>query len=70
MSRESGSSSVLDHQSGRHRIFMVHLRLDADPARGEIAGRIQHVKSGDASHFETVEELVAFMTDRLSTESG
>jgi len=49
---------------------MVHLRLDADPARGEIAGRIQHVKSGDASHFETVEELVAFMTDRLSTESG
>ena len=50
---------------------MVHLRLDADPARGQMAGRIQHVHSGDASHFETVEELVAFMTDRISTtESG
>jgi hypothetical protein len=70
MSREPGSGSVLDHQSGRQRIFMVHLRLDADPARGQMAGRIQHVHSGDASHFETVEELVAFMTDRVSTKSG
>ena len=70
MSQEAGSGSALDHQSGRHRLFMVHLRLDADPARGQMAGRIQHVHSGDASHFETVEELVNFMTDRVSTKSG
>jgi hypothetical protein len=70
MSREPEDSPAVDHQAGIRRIFMVHLRLDADPARGQMTGRIQHVHSGDALHFESVEELVAFITDRVSDKSG
>ncbi len=59
-----------DHQGGTRRIFIVHLRLDADPARGQVAGRIQHLQTSDASHFESVEELVAFITDHVTAGAG
>ena len=57
--------SVLDHQSGTRRIFTIHMRLDADPSCGRICGRIQHTHSNDASHFESVDELVAFIAGHL-----
>ena len=68
MSPEPGGSPVIDHQAGTRRVFMVHLRLDADPAAGQMAGRIQHVHSGDALHFESVDELVTFITERVSAK--
>jgi hypothetical protein len=70
MCGEPGGSPVSDHQAGTRRIFIVHLRLDADPARGQVAGRIQHVHSNDASHFDSVQELVAFIKDHVTTGSG
>lgn len=65
MPSEPGGSAVVDHQAGTRRVFVVHLRLDVSPACGQMAGRIQHVHSGDASHFESVDELVTFITERI-----
>ena len=70
MSGQPVGDPVLDHQAGTRRIFIVHLRLDADPAHGVLAGRIQHVQSSDAAHFQSMDELIAFMTQRLTEGSA
>jgi hypothetical protein len=43
------------------RAFRVHFGADADPARGVCTGRVEHLRSGDASHFTSVHELMAFV---------
>jgi hypothetical protein len=35
-----------------------------------MAGRIQHLQTSDASHFESVEELVAFIADHVTPGPG
>jgi hypothetical protein len=45
------------------RAFVVQLRTDADLARGVVRGRVEHVVSGAAALFESVEELVGRMRD-------
>jgi len=44
-----------------HRAFVVHFRLSTNLARGQIAGRVEHVVSSQSTHFDSLEELVAFM---------
>ena len=44
-----------------HRAFVVHLRTSSDVARGPIEGRVEHVVSGQSTHFDSLEELLAFM---------
>jgi hypothetical protein len=63
-------SPALDHQAGTRRVFVVHLRLDADPAHGQLAGRIQHVQSSDAAHFESTDELIAFIERHVTAALG
>jgi hypothetical protein len=55
----------LNHEACTNRGFVVQLRLDADPARGIFRGRIQHVRSGDAAHFDSLEELAGFIACRV-----
>jgi hypothetical protein len=43
------------------RAFRVHFAADADPGRGVFSGRVEHLRSGDASHFTTVQELLTFV---------
>lgn len=43
------------------RAFVVQLRGDAHVGRGRWAGRIAHVVSGRAAHFESLDGLVAFI---------
>ena len=43
------------------RAFRVHFAADADPGRGVFTGRVEHLRSGDASHLATVQELVTFV---------
>jgi hypothetical protein len=63
-------SSGLDHQAATRRVFVLHLRLDADPAAGRMAGRIQHSSTNDAAHFASVDELVVFIADHIRVAPG
>ena len=41
--------------------FVLHLGAKSDPRRGELHGRIEHVVSGSAAHFTSLDELLAFL---------
>ena len=48
------------------RAFVVQLHATAAVAQGQLAGRVEHVLSGQATHFHTLEELLAFMAQVLA----
>lgn len=50
-----------------HRAFVVHFRTNSEVAQGRMAGRVEHVASGQATHFSSLEELLAFMGRVLAT---
>ncbi len=43
------------------RAFVVWLRGDCRPGEQDLRGRVEHVRSGDLAHFESLAELVAFL---------
>jgi hypothetical protein len=49
------------------RAFVVQIHADANMAQGEMRGRVEHIVSGQVTHFETVEELVQFIVQVLKT---
>ena len=49
-----------------HWAFVVHFRLSTDIAQGQIAGRVEHVVSGQSTHFDSLEELLAFIARVLT----
>ena len=55
-----------------HWAFVVHFRLSTNIAQGQIAGRAEHVVSGQSSHFDSLEELLetVFEIKRLLYEEG
>ncbi len=65
---ENAMAHTTDQQSLVSRAFLVHLRTDAHMRGGRIVGRVEHVQSGDATHFQSLEELVSFMTVLLEPE--
>jgi hypothetical protein len=52
------------------RAFRVHFRPDADLANGVCGGRVEHLRSGDAAHFTTVQELLSFVEFWLTRSGG
>ena len=48
------------------RAFVVQLHATAMVAQGRLAGRVEHVLSGQAAHFQTLDELLAFMARVLT----
>lgn len=50
------------------RAFVLQLRSDADPGRGIVRGRVEHIVSGDAAPFESVDDLCGFV--RRALKSG
>lgn len=48
------------------RAFVVQLTLDADIKTGAILGRVEHVTTGKAQRFATIDELLGFMERTLS----
>jgi hypothetical protein len=50
-----------------HRAFVIQFRAETNVARGRIVGRVEHVVSGQATHFASLEELLAFMARMLTT---
>lgn len=43
------------------RAFLVQVHAEADVAQGRLAGRVEHVTSGQATHFASPQELLAFI---------
>ena len=50
-----------------NRAFVVQFRADSNLPQGEIAGRVEHVMSGQAKRFASMEELTTFLTHVLSS---
>ena len=50
------------------RAFVVQLRADTLVEQGHLAGRVEHVGSGQATEFEALETLLAFMARVLRAE--
>ena len=59
-----------------HRAFVIHLQAETDVRRGLLAGRVEHVVSGQVVRFRSLDELLAFLAQILtqvadhSTSSG
>jgi hypothetical protein len=51
-----------------HRAFVVHFRMSSNVARGPIEGRVEHVVSGQSTHFDSLDELLTFMARVLSQQ--
>jgi hypothetical protein len=45
----------------------VYFRVNNDVAQGRFAGRVEHVVSGQTTHFASLEELLAFIAQVLAT---
>ena len=48
------------------RAFVVQVHAAAQVAQGQLFGRVEHVVSGQAVHFATLDELLAFMVRVLA----
>ena len=48
------------------RAFVVHVHAAAPVAQGRLLGRANHVLSGQAVHFATLDELLAFIARVLT----
>ena len=49
------------------RAFAVQVHTDAAVEQGHVWGRVEHVVSGRATYFQTVEELVQFIVQVLTS---
>ena len=50
-----------------HRAFVVQFRAETEVGQGRFAGRVEHVVSRQATHFHSLEELLAFIARVLTT---
>ena len=57
MKQESAGQAPLSP----HRAFVVQFRAETAVEQGRFVGRVEHVVSGQAAHFASLEELLAFM---------
>ena len=48
-----------------HRAFVVQLRPETDVVAGYLIGRVEHIVSGQAATFDTLEALLAFIAHVL-----
>jgi hypothetical protein len=50
-----------------NRTFAVQLATEAQVRRGEFVGRIEHVDSMRTTHFQSLDDLAAFIVQVLNT---
>ena len=53
-----------------HWAFVVQLRRDTSFAATRLQGRIEHIRSGQATTFSSLEEVRVFMERVLTEEAG
>jgi hypothetical protein len=49
------------------RAFVVQVHADAVVGQGHVWGRVEHIVSGRAAYFHTMEELVQFIVQVLTS---
>ena len=50
-----------------NRAFVVQLHAEAQVEQGEFRGRVEHVVSMRATHFDSLEELATFIVQIVTT---
>ena len=50
-----------------HRAFVMQFRAETDIGQGRCTGRVEHVVSGQATRFASLDELLAFIAQVLAT---
>ena len=50
------------------RAFVVQLHVESKIAEGQFKGRVEHIVSGQSTHFSTIKALKAFMRHVLTEE--
>jgi hypothetical protein len=55
------------HPLPARRAFLLQVHAEAEGVQGRLAGREEHVVSGQATHFTSLEALPAFMARVLTT---
>ena len=48
------------------RVFVVQMHVEAQVEQGQWKGRVEHLASGEADHFDSLEELAAFIVQTLT----
>jgi hypothetical protein len=51
--------------SSIRRSFIVQLGEEADLIDGRVGGRVEHLRTGEARHFESLDALLAFFNEAL-----
>jgi hypothetical protein len=54
------------HPLPAQRAFLVQVHAEAEVAQARLAGRVEHMASGQATHFASPEELLAFIARVLT----
>jgi hypothetical protein len=72
MQEQSRSKRTLSPSSSKpsflsNRMFAVQLATEARVAHGEFRGRVEHVDSMRATHFQSLDDLAAFIVQVLTT---
>jgi hypothetical protein len=50
--------------------FVVQISVEAEAAQGHWVGRVEHVVSGEARHFQSLDDLLCFMAAVLRGASS
>jgi len=50
--------------------FVVQFAADTEPRQGRFTGRVEHIVSGRATHFDSQDDLLGFIERVLSTLSA
>jgi len=60
------------HPDADAAAFVVWVEPDGDAPRGEagLRGRVEHVQSSERARFETADELLRFLEERLRQRAG
>lgn len=58
-------NSTTENEWQYQRAFVIQFRTETDLAAGRCVGRVEHVASYEATHFHSLDELLAFMARLL-----
>jgi len=48
--------------------FVVQFHSDVNVGARRIAGRAEHVRTGECTHFDSLEDLLRFVDDRIEAD--